>query len=322
MKAKILAGAVVALTYGTVALAEDCPPKQDAQAQLSQPQSDNLGADVGVSSDLQQDDAAIGGSGQVGMESQGLQSDAAIGGSGQGEVLLRCTPANSAAIGGSGVSAAPLAPSDNSMAFSDDKYKEKDDKEATGGSGLQEENKHDMKGLTVMLGGGVEGYTNALAPQLNPGPAASVTAAIKPTSVLGLELGYTGSALNIDNGVAGGARGGPDIIRQGGQAVATFGLMASNVQPYVLGGIGVSRYNVRAGFAQGFDDDTVGQVPVGAGLRTHIGDFTADARLNYNFLFDQEFASGVPATGVGAPGDSDFSQGGSYLGTVNIGLTF
>jgi hypothetical protein len=316
MKAKILAGAVLALTYGTVALAEDCPPKQDAQAQLSQPQSEDLGADVGVSSDLQQDDAAIGGS--------GLQSDAAVGGSGQGEVLLRCTPANNAAIGGSGLSSAPIAPS-NDLSYSDEQYKEKDDdddKKATGGSGLEEKNKNDMKGLTVMLGGGVEGYTNALAPQLNPGPAASVTAAIKPTSVLGIELGYTGAALNIDNGVSGGARGGPDIIRQGGQAVATIGLMASSVQPYVLGGIGVSRYNVRAGFAEGFDDDTVGQVPVGAGLRTHIGDFTADARLNYNFLFDQEFAAGVPASGVGAPGDSSFSEGGSYLGTVNIGVTF
>lgn len=317
MKAKILAGAVLALTYGTVALAEDCPPKQDAQAQLSQPQSENLGADVGVSSDLQQDDAAIGGS--------GLQSDAAVGGSGQqGEVLLRCTPANDAATGGSGLSSAPIAPS-NDLSWSDEQYKEKDDdddKKATGGSGLEEKNKNDMKGLTVMLGGGVEGYTNALAPQLNPGPAASVTAAIKPTSVLGIELGYTGAALNIDNGLSGGARGGPDIIRQGGQAVATFGLMASSVQPYVLGGIGVSRYNVRAGFSEGFDDDTVGQVPVGAGLRTHIGDFTADARLNYNFLFDQEFASGVPASSVGAPGDSAFSEGGSYIGTVNIGLTF
>lgn len=311
MNAKILAGAVVALTYSTVALAEDCPSTKDKQARY-----------------LQQDDAAMGGGGSVEMESQGLQSDEqAVGGSGQSEVLLRCTPVSGAAVGGSGLSSSQLAPSDDSMALSEEQYRElkereKDEDKATGGSGLEERNKHDMRGLTVMLGGGVEGYTNALAPQLNPGPAASVTAAIKPSSVLGLELGYTGSALNIDTGTSGGARSGPDIIRQGGQAVATIGLMASNVQPYVLGGIGVSRYNVRAGFAQGFDDDTVGQVPVGAGLRTHFGNFTADARLNYNFLFDQEFASGVPASGIGAPGDSDFSEGGSYLGTVNLGLTF
>jgi len=324
MRARILAGAVVALTYGTGALAEDCPPKQDAQAQLSQPQSE----DVGVSSDLQQDDAAIGGSGQVGTESQGLRSDQPVGGSGQGEVLLRCTPAEGSAIGGSGLSSPQLTPSDESMRFSEERrseleYEEDDDDEkATGGSGLEERKKDDMKGLTVMLGGGVEGYTNALAPQINPGPAASVTAAIKPTSVLGIELAYTGAALNIDTGTPGGARGGPDIIRQGGQAVATFGLMASNVQPYVLGGIGISDYNVRAGFNEGFRDDTVGLVPVGAGLRTHFGNFTADARLNYNFLFDQEFAANVPASGIGAPGDSDFSEGGSYLGTVNVGLTF
>jgi hypothetical protein len=97
--------------------------------------------------------------------------------------------------------------------------------------------------------------------------------------------------------------------------------MASEIQPYVLGGVGLSDYNVR-GTSAGFQDDTVGHVPLGAGVRTHIGDFTADARIAYNLLFDQEFASDVPVTGVGAPGDSSFSEGGSYLGTVNLGLTF
>lgn len=334
MRAKILASAIVALTYGTVALAEgDCPPKQDAQAQLSQPQSEQLNTDVGTSSDLQQDQSAIGGSGQVGQESQGLQNEPATGGSGQGEVLLRCTPANNAAIGGSGQPSSQLTPSEQSMAPApapapapalapppaqpEVKYEEK----GTGGSG-KEEKKPNLRGLAVTIGGGIEGYTNALAPQVNPGPAATVTASLRPTSVLGIEVGYTGSALNIDNGVSGGARGGPDIIRNGGQAVATVGLMASSLQPYVLGGIGVSRYNVRAGFTEGFRDDTVGQVPLGVGLRTQMGNFTADARVNYNLLFDQEFASNVPATDVGAPGDSDFSKGGSYLGTLNVGLMF
>lgn len=340
MRAKILAGAVVALMYGTVALAEgDCPPKQDTQAQLSEPQSEQLNPDVSAPSE-QQNEAAIGGAGQVGQESQapqqqsqGLQNEQAVGGSGQGEVLLRCTPANNAAIGGSGQPSSQLTPSEQSMAPApapapapalapppaqpEVKYEEK----GTGGSGM-EEKKPNLRGLAVTVGGGIEGYTNALAPQVNPGPAATVTASLRPTSVLGIEVGYTGSALNIDNGTSGGARGGPDIIRNGGQAVATVGLMASSLQPYVLGGIGVSRYNVRAGFSEGFRDDTVGQVPLGVGLRTQMGNFTADARVNYNLLFDQEFAANVPATDVGAPGDSEFSKGGSYLGTLNVGLMF
>lgn len=319
MKATILAGAIAALTYGTAALAEDCPP----QAHNTQAQSDVMQQGVGGSGDVGMDDSSL----------QGDQSfpadDQAIGGSAQagtdvqqGEVMLRCTPAPSQGIGGSGLSSgAVLPPSDDSYLSDKQAKLDKDDDKATGGAGKEEEG-HDMRGLTVTVGGGVEGYTNALAPQLNPGPAVSVTAAIKPSKVLGLELGYTGAANNIDVGRAGGVTDGPDIIRHGGQAVATVGLGANNIQPYVLGGIGMSRYNVRAGFSEGFRDDTVGTVPVGAGLRTHFGNFTADARLNYNFLFDQEFASGVPAGSIGAPGDSNFSEGGSYLGTVNLGLTF
>ncbi len=184
-------------------------------------------------------------------------------------------------------------------------------------------NKNDMRGLTVLLGGGIEGYTQGLAPHINPGVAVGVTAAFKPSSVLGLELGYSGAINNLDDtGRAEGAVSGPDIVRNGGHAVATLGLAASPVQPYILGGIGLSRYNVRGGFSEGFQDDTVGNVPVGAGLRTHIGDFTADARVNYNFLFDQEFATGVATTGVGAPGDSNFSNAGRYSGTLNLGVTF
>jgi len=327
MKATILAGAIAALTYGSAALAEDCPP-QKSQAQ------------VGQSDALKQQ--GVGGSGDVGMDDSSLQSDQALqndqsyGGSSQagidvrqGEVLLRCTPApSSQGIGGSGLSSGSqvLPPSDESyrseQAWRHEEKKQEKEEKGTGGAGLREEEGHDMRGLTVTVGGGVEGYTNALAPQLNPGPAVSVTAALRPSKVLGIELGYTGAALNIDSGRAGGVTSGPDIVRNGGQAVATLGLGANNIQPYVLGGIGMSRYNVRAGFSEGFRDDTVGTVPVGAGLRTQFGDFTADARLNYNFLFDQEFASGVPASSLGAPGDTNFSKGGSYLGTVNLGLTF
>jgi hypothetical protein len=60
----------------------------------------------------------------------------------------------------------------------------------------------------------------------------------------------------------------------------------------------------------------VGSVPAGAGLRGAIGDFAVDARVNYNFLFDKEFAPGVSS------GGGDFSEGGSYQGTVSIGGTF
>ncbi|HET9451412.1 MAG TPA: outer membrane beta-barrel protein, partial [Aggregicoccus sp.] len=176
----------------------------------------------------------------------------------------------------------------------------------------------DMRGLTVTLGGGVEGYTQALAPAVSPGPSVAVNATLRPSKVLGLELGYSGAVNEIkqEDNVSGA-----DIVRNGGQAAVTLGLNAASVQPYVLGGIGISSYNVRDESSARFQDDTVGSVPVGAGLRTHVGNFTADARVGYNFLFDQEFARNTPTSDVGGD-DVEFSKSGRYNATLNFGTTF
>ena len=166
-----------------------------------------------------------------------------------------------------------------------------------------------LTGFTLMAGGGVEGHTSTKADLLNPGPAWGVTAGIKPWKALGVELGYTGSALEAGLGEV---RNGADVLRNGGNANLTVGLPLA-FQPYVLGGIGVSHYNVR-GSSETLKDDTVGEVPVGGGLRTQFGKFTADARFTYDFLFDDEFAQG-PITGNSVNGDS-------YRGTINLGGTF
>ncbi|WP_233609943.1 hypothetical protein [Corallococcus sp. AB049A] len=179
-----------------------------------------------------------------------------------------------------------------------------------------------MRGLTFLVGGGVEGYTSGLRDQIDPGLAYGVTVAIKPTNVLGIELGYTGAISDFnDSRLLTTDTSGPDIVRNGAQAAVTLGLSATPLQPYVMGGVGLSRYNVRA-LAPGFQDDTVGNIPVGAGLRLHIGSFTADARVNYNFLFDQEFALTVPPSDVNLGSDETFSSGGRYVGTINLGATF
>ncbi|GHG74135.1 hypothetical protein [Comamonas sp. JC664] len=182
------------------------------------------------------------------------------------------------------------------------------------------ESSADMRGLTFLIGGGIEGYTNSLGSDINPGLGYGVTVAIKPTKVLGIELGYSGAINNFDRRVLTGSTSGPDLVRNGAHALATLGLGAAPLQPYVLGGVGLSRYNVRAP-TLAFSDDTVANVPVGGGLRLHMGSFTADARVHYNFLLDQEFAANVPPGDV-TVGDRNFSSGGSYAGTLNIGATW
>jgi hypothetical protein len=139
---------------------------------------------------------------------------------------------------------------------------------------------------------------------------AGVSATFRPSRVFGFELGYSGAINEVDERLVGLDDDGADLVRNGGHAALTLGLTATPLQPYVLGGVGVSFYNIRNGTAAGFEDDTVGTVPVGLGLRTHLGGFTADARVHYNFLLGQQFAPGTDDTG------------GSYAGTVNLGGTF
>ncbi|SEU37490.1 outer membrane protein [Stigmatella erecta] len=329
MKAKILTGAVAALLYSGAALAgdgKDCPPgfeKKDTQAStMGSPTVMDESVAVIETEPVEE---SIGGSGQAGI----AQSDSSLStGSSmdvqQGEVLLRCEPVSG--TGGSGSAwdsqseplrepqltpppaqqVAPPPPPPSSAAFTptvdvDENDVARKEKKESGAN---------MRGLTLMVGGGVEGYTGSLAPAIDPGAAYGVTAAIKPSKVFGLELGYSG-AVNDVSDTAFSASSGPDIVRNGGQAAATFALSATPVQPYVLGGIGLSDYNFR-GTGGGFSDDTVGNVPVGAGLRTHFGSFTADLRANYNFLFDQDFAAV----------DDGLNGNGRYSGTLNIGGTF
>src|SRR5437868_13153854 len=51
-----------------------------------------------------------------------------------------------------------------------------------------------MRGVMVTAGASFEGYTGGLRSEISPGVTWGVTAAIKPTKIIGLELGYTGAA--------------------------------------------------------------------------------------------------------------------------------
>ncbi|MHB8873428.1 MAG: outer membrane beta-barrel protein [Myxococcaceae bacterium] len=173
-----------------------------------------------------------------------------------------------------------------------------------------------MKGGIAEVGGGIEAYTGSLAPVINPGPTWAARLGVKPNRILGLELAYTGAVndLDTDSPTVPSTVSGPDLMRNGGQAVATVGLADIPVQPYLMAGVGLSRYTFRGETPLGFDDDTTGNIPMGAGIRGHWGSFTADARFGYNVLFSQDFAPAVP-------GRNSFSTG-RWDGTINVGATF
>ncbi|MET0406049.1 MAG: hypothetical protein ABW123_26770, partial [Cystobacter sp.] len=305
MKVKILAGLVTAMTFSGAAMAQDAETEMRQGEVTEAPEHTGIG-EAGVMQQPLPAEPGVGGSGAVAAPPAAKPPppppEAGIIQNQPSGFSLYCTPIQQG-TGGAGLPAhdphAAFLPGEQPSLQRDYDVA---DSHAIGGSGYdvkearevrlddkdaKYKKEADMRGLTVLLGAGVEGYTGGLAPEVRPGAAVGVTAAIKPTRVLGIELAYSGAANNL-KADAGGS--GPDIIRNGGQAALTLGLSATPVQPYVLGGIGLNRYNVRNGEALGFRDDTNTNVPVGAGLRTHIGSFTADARINYNFLLDNDFA--------------------------------
>ncbi len=282
-----LGGAVFAAAalFAGGAMAQDMVPDSDpVDTSVDQPWED---PDPAIDDSMLDD--GFGGSGDQGFEDDGIVDDDGYGGSGQAQDF-EPMPAEQVAV-------VPAADAPSSR-----------------------QGKADMKGLTVLAGGGVEGYTGDLAPQINPGPTWGVTAAIKPLRALGIEVGYSGAVNEIDNGLEGeGATNGADIVRNGGQAVATLGLPTA-IQPYVLAGVGIDRYSVRGTENQGFIDDTVGSVPLGVGLRTHVDKFTVDLRGNYGVLFDNEFAAA--ATNPREIAGIDSTSGARLQGTLQVGGTF
>ncbi|MFL5357266.1 hypothetical protein [Archangium sp.] len=183
-----------------------------------------------------------------------------------------------------------------------------------------------LRELSVMAGGGVEGYTLALAPRVDPGVTYGVAVGVRPQRLLGLDVGLEVGYAHARNGLdtrrpRDVGTGDFDLVRDGAYAAASVGLRSSTVQPYVLGGLGFSVYNVR-GTVQGFGDNIVGSVPVGGGLRASFGSLTAEARLQYDVLFDQRYPTGAPVQHVGGRTPLTIGRGGRYAGRLNLGVAW
>lgn len=170
------------------------------------------------------------------------------------------------------------------------------------------------RGLEVTANGGIEGFFGDTNDWVQPGPTWGVTIAGRPTRALGIELNYTGAAFEADEARVGGDPvNGADIVRNGGHAIATLGIAPEGpgISPYALAGIGFNHFNVRGGQAVGFRSNTGGAVPVGAGLKAHLGGgFAADLRFNYNIGFNEDF---LPT------GDNNASR---YQATLGLGGHF
>jgi hypothetical protein len=176
-----------------------------------------------------------------------------------------------------------------------------------------------MRGLSLMVGGGIEGFSRELGPRIRVGPAWGALIVFKPTSVLGIELGYTGAYNAFDMArLSGVSTPGANVQRHGGQVALSVALSATRVQPYVLGGVGIDRYVVSGTSDAGYASTTSGSVPLGGGVRAYLpGGFTLDLRGTYSFIFGRSFAEGVAAAellGVDTVSDTGLWRAALYLG--------
>lgn len=175
-----------------------------------------------------------------------------------------------------------------------------------------------LGGISVKGGGGLEGYAGQVGTMVSPGVTWGVSAAAQPGRIFGLELGYSGAANEFREEAVSGEANGPDIIRNGVSAVATVGLPLEviRLQPYALAGVGVNRFSVRGGQAAGFRSDTSADIPVGAGLKTRLGNIAADLRFDYNFGVGEEFAPLGSRTFIGT------ESARRYQGLLQVGGAF
>lgn len=318
MKHALLGGALAFALWGGAALANDTGNTSDANCPTPINQSDQQQADQtfqsGDCAPVDQQTLGTGGSGESGQQQQPADIDRSYGGSGE-MGTDQSTAAQPTAPVQEKTTIINVEPQPaNPQALSTDQQKpDEDQNKVTKDS--------DMRGVTVLLGGGVEGYTGGLAPEINPGPSWGVGVALRPTKVVGVELGYSGAVNSIDtSGRDALTSGNADIVRNGGAAVATVGLSAAPVQPYLLGGLGFDRYDVRHNDTGDFRNDTVGNVPLGVGLRTQVSKFTADLRGTYGVLFSQNFAEGEGNTHLTDIGSS--TPTGRFGAQLRVGATF
>jgi hypothetical protein len=362
MKKALIAATAVATLWGGVALAQDdtSADNPDSQTETQQegttvrtPSTSQATPDSWRDRTLPDQQTGVGGSGtatvQTAPPALGVQQlqcqcrDLSTGTGGSG--IIQTTPSNPSAPSSNGYQSLPNGASGDqgvnpegtedegtNVDGSHTQELNRSEGQGTGGSGdtvvvgqAYEPPGPDLSGVTVLLGGGVEGYTGALAPRVGVGPTYGAAIQLRPAPMFGLELAYSGGVHEIKDNLTHGANvaSGADIVRNGARAMLSLGL-PTPVQPYITGGVGVNWYSVRGNAnAFGFRDDTAGEVPLGAGIRTQVGAFTADLRGLYDVPFSQDFAPGETTTSTNAQVATFKTQNdGRYQGTLSIGATF
>jgi hypothetical protein len=164
-------------------------------------------------------------------------------------------------------------------------------------------------GVDVALG--VGGFTGDLAKNTNPGPLLGITALAQIQPLIGVEAGYQGQRLAIDDTRV---ESGEGIWRHNASLLAKVGpLLDDKWRPFVGAGGGLSYLNPSSGAEDVYDTDLQTEIPVAAGLDYRFGNIVAGARATYSFLGSENV--------VNAPGGGD-EKGSLFNANITIGGRF
>jgi opacity protein-like surface antigen len=142
-------------------------------------------------------------------------------------------------------------------------------------------------GLDVRLGLG--SMTGEVGEQTGTGPLLGIAAGAQPWRALGIEVGYEGQRLPIDESIVGD---GEALYRHNLGLMAKAGpLLNEKWRPFVGAGVGLSYLNVTEGAEALYDNDIVSEVPLAAGLDYNFGNIFAGARATYRLMYGESFAN-------------------------------
>lgn len=166
-----------------------------------------------------------------------------------------------------------------------------------------------LVGLDVRLG--IGGLTGDLGDDTRTGPLLGIAAGAQVWPALGIEVGYEGQRLPIDETLVGDGEG---LWRHNLGALAKAGpLIDQKWRPFVGAGVGLSYLNPSSGAEFLYDNDFVTEVPLAAGVDYNFGAIFAGARATYRLLYGEEFADDARP---------DNSEGNLFNASITVGGRF
>lgn len=180
------------------------------------------------------------------------------------------------------------------------------------GRGIRYEEHQVPVGVDVR--GGVGGFTGNSGNLTKPGALLGVTADAQPWPSIGVEAGYEGQRLPIDDGRVGN---GEAMWRHNLGILAKAGapLLKAKLYPYVGAGFGLSYLNASEGAENLYNNDFIGEVPLAAGVDYRFTrSVFAGARATYRALIGTSFANDATPAGDTTGGLVNFNLtlGGSF----------